>query len=133
MALVLCTGSDPVVMKTRQLLLETGGHTVMLASNDAQVEKACKSHQFDVAVIGQNVSPAVKQRFFRLVREHCTSTRILELLRPFNDRILEKADATLVMLSESPEQLVELVTALARNEPSSFSLPSEPPTNLDLT
>jgi hypothetical protein len=129
MALVLCTGSDPVVMKTRQLLLETAGHTVILASDDSQVEKACKSHQFDVAVIGQNVSPAVKQRFFGLVREHCASTRILELLRPFNDRTLDKADASLVMPSETPEQLVELVTALAQKEASFLSLRSNPPTS----
>jgi DNA-binding response OmpR family regulator len=118
MALVLCTGSDPVVMKTRQLLLEHAGHMVTVASNDSQVEKACKSHQFDVAIIDQNVSPAVKQRFFLLLRKHCATTRILELLRPFNDRALEKADASLVMPSEAPEQLVELVTALAQREPT---------------
>jgi CheY-like chemotaxis protein len=118
MALVLCTGSDPVVMKTRQLLLEQAGHTVIVASNDSQVEKACKSHPFDLAIIDQNVSPAVKQRFFLLLRKHCASTRILELNRPFNDRTLEKADAWLVMPSETPEELLELVTALAQKEPT---------------
>lgn len=114
MALVLCTGSEPVVMKTRQLLLERAGHTVILASNHSQVEKACESHQFDVAVIGQNVSPAVKERFFLLLREHCTTAKILELHRPFNEKVLQEADAWLVMPSETPEELAELVTALAQ-------------------
>ena len=40
MALVLCTGSDPAVMATRKLILEQAGHTVVLASNDRQVEKS---------------------------------------------------------------------------------------------
>lgn len=114
MALVLCTGSDPVVMQTRQLMLEKAGHTVVLASNDSQVEKACKSHRFDVAVIGQNVSPAVKQRFFRMLRELCVDARILELHRPFNERSLHEADAWLAMPSEAPEELPELVNALAQ-------------------
>lgn len=114
MALVLCTGSDPVVMKTRQLLIESAGHTVILASNDGQVEKACKSHQFDVAVIGQNVSAAVKKRLFLLLREHCTTAKILELHRPFNEKTLAEADAWLVMPSETPEELAALVTALAQ-------------------
>ena len=114
MALVLCTGSEPVVMKTRQLLLEKAGHMVVLASNDREVEKACRIHPFDVAVIGQNVSPAVKKRFFLLLREHCTTARILELHRPFTEKALEDADAWLVMPRETPEELAELVNSLAQ-------------------
>ncbi|HET9181581.1 MAG TPA: hypothetical protein VFP59_05575 [Candidatus Angelobacter sp.] len=125
MALVLCTGSDAVVMKTRQLLLEQAGHTVVLASNERQVEKACKDNPFDVVVIDQNVSPSVKKRFFHLLREDCTTAKILELHRPFNDRVLETADAWLVMPSEAPEGLSELVTALAQKMATS-SLPSAP-------
>lgn len=113
MALVLCTGSDTVVMKTRQLILESAGHMVILASNDGQMEKACKSHQIDVAVIGQNVSAAVKMRFFLLLRKHCTTAKILELHRPFNEKVLPQADGWLVMPSENPEELAELVTELA--------------------
>lgn len=118
MALVLCTGSEPAVMKTRQLLLEKAGHTVLLASNDSQVERACKRAPIDVAVIDQNVSPAVKRRFFLLLREHCPTVKILELHRPYNETALEKADAWLIMPSETPEQLAELVTALAQRQPT---------------
>lgn len=114
MALVLCTGSDTVVMKTRQLILESAGHSVILASNDGEVEKACRNHQFDVAVIGQNVSPAVKKRLFVLLREYCTKAKILELHRPFNEKVLPDAHAWLVMPSETPEELAEIVTELAQ-------------------
>lgn len=114
MALVLCTGGDPAVMKTRQLIIENAGHKVVLASDDRSVGKACSSNNFDVAVIGQNTTPAVKERMFRLLREHCPEAKILELHRPFNQKSLPDADAWLVMPTDSPEELAEAVTALAK-------------------
>lgn len=117
MALVLCTGSDPAVMTTRRLILEQAGHTVVLASNDRQVEKACKSYSFDVVVIGQNTSPAVKQRLSRMIREHCSPAKILELHRPFSDKALLDADDWLPMPSDHPEALADAVAELSRNEP----------------
>lgn len=121
MALVLCTGIDPAVMKTRQLILEHAGHTVILASDDRQVEKACKSHRFDIVVIGQNTSPALKQRYFQAVREHCKEAKILELHRPFSERALGHADAWLAMPNDSPEELAEAVNALGRPPASARS------------
>lgn len=114
MALVLCTGIEPAVMTTRRLILERAGHTVVLAANDRQVEKACRSHSINVAVIGQNTSPAVKQRYFRIIREHCTSAKILELHRPFSDKALEHADAWLPMPGDDPDEFVKTVTELAK-------------------
>ncbi len=114
MALVLCTGSDTAVMKTRQLILEQAGHTVVLAADDRNVEKICRNNQIEVAVIGQNTSPAVKQRYFLLIRAHCTQAKILELHRPFSDRTLQEADGWLAMPNEQPEKLAEVVTALAQ-------------------
>lgn len=114
MALVLCTGIDPAVMTTRQLILEQAGHTVILASDDRQVEKACKKHKFHVVVIGQNTSPAVKRRYFYSVREHCKGAKVLELQRPFSEKALEHADAWLAMPNDSPEELAEAVNALAQ-------------------
>ena len=116
MALVLCTGSDPAVMATRKLILEQAGHTVVLASNDRQVEKACESHSFDVVVIGQNTSPAVKQRLSRIIREHCRQVKILELHRPYSDKALTDADEWLPMPGDHPETLVDAVAELARNK-----------------
>jgi CheY-like chemotaxis protein len=119
MALVLCTGIDPAVMTTRQLILEQAGHTVVLASNDRHVEKACKSHNFDVVVIGQNTSPAVKQRFVRIIREYCSLAKILELHRPFSDKALADADEWLAMPSDHPGALAEAVAELARKKNAS--------------
>jgi DNA-binding NtrC family response regulator len=114
MALILCTGTDDAVMQTRQLILERAGHTVVLASDDRNIEKACTTQHPTVVVIGQNTSPAVKLRHFQTVQEHCKEAKILELHRPFSERTLDRADAWLVMPNDSPEKLAEVVTDLAK-------------------
>jgi len=112
MAVVLCTGVDPVLMKTRQLILENAGHTVVPASGEHEIKAICGEHKFDVAVIGQSISPKAKARVLDLVREHCPGARILELTRPYASKALQDADAWLEMPSE-PEELVEAVSSLA--------------------
>jgi hypothetical protein len=82
MALVLCTGVNPVLMKTRQLILEDAGHTVIPASDEREVKAVCSQHKFNVAVIGQNIPAKVKTRVLELVREHCPSAKVLELYPP---------------------------------------------------
>jgi CheY-like chemotaxis protein len=112
MALVLCTGVDPVLMKTRQLILENAGHTVVAASDEHEIKAICGRQKFDVAVIGQNTSSKTKARVLDLVREHCPKARILELTRPYAGKALEGADAWLEMPSE-PDELSKAVNSLA--------------------
>src|SRR5579859_5187223 len=100
MALVLCTGVDPVLMKTRQFILENAGHTVIPAADEREIKAVGGNQKFDVAVIGQNISPKAKARVLGLVREHCPAARILELTRPYASKSLEGADAWLEMPSE---------------------------------
>lgn len=113
MALVLCTGVDPVLMRTRQLLLENAGHTVVPAADEQEIKAVCSKQKVDVAVIAQNMSPKVKARVAELVREHCPAARILELYPPFASGALEDADAWLEMPADAPEELVDAVNSLA--------------------
>lgn len=115
MALVLCTGVDPVLMKTRQMILEQAGHTVFTGSDERDLKKACEKRKFNVVVVGQNTSPAVKQRIFRLIRESCPSAKVLELYRQFSEKAIQDADACLAMPTEVPQELAEVVTSLAGN------------------
>ena len=71
MALVLCTGVDPSVVRTRQLILERAGHVVVPALDEASLIQACQQNKFDVAVVGQTVSPKIKRRIAGLIRESC--------------------------------------------------------------
>ena len=62
MALVLCTGVDPSVVHTRQLILERAGHVVVTALDEASLITACEQNKFEVAVVGQTVSAKIKRR-----------------------------------------------------------------------
>jgi CheY-like chemotaxis protein len=74
MALVLCTGIDPVLRRTRQLMLENAGHTVVSASDEHEIKAVCGNQKFDVAVIAQNMPPKMKARAAEIVREYCIAS-----------------------------------------------------------
>jgi hypothetical protein len=114
LALVLCTGADPALMRTRQLLLERVGHTVVNAMNDKELAEVCERHKFDVAVIGQALSPNAKKRVAALIRERCDGVKLLELYSVPRGRALDDADSWLEVPAEVPQDLAELVTILGK-------------------
>jgi len=113
MALVLCTGVDPVLLKTRKLILQSAGHTVITAMDESGIAKACGQHAFEVAVIGQTAPESVKRRIMTLIRTNCPAARVLELYRFSTGKILEDADAWLEVPSDLPQELAERVNAMA--------------------
>jgi hypothetical protein len=117
-ALVLCTGFDPVLMETRRLILEKAGHRVISATTERELEKACTEHGCDVAVIGQTLSRNVKLRILLLLRDLCPSAAVLELHPQYADRALENADGWLAMPTDSPRELADAVNSLIRKPPS---------------
>ena len=62
MALVLCTGVNPVLMKTRQLILENAGHIVLSATDEREIKAVSRKQKFDVAIIGQSISSIESSR-----------------------------------------------------------------------
>ena len=116
MALVLCTGSDPVLMETRRLILEKAGHTVVAVSDERALAAACEQNKFDVAVIGQNVSPNLKRRVLMLVRKYCPSVKVLELHHNYASKTLDNADAWLEVPTDKPGELSDRVAQLANNK-----------------
>ena len=112
MALVLCTGVDPSVVRTRQLILERAGHVVVPAMDEASLIEACQQNKFDVAVVGQTVSPKIKRRIAGLIRESCRSAKLLELYTVSSGRVLDDADSWLEVLADVPQELATRVGAL---------------------
>jgi CheY-like chemotaxis protein len=112
MALVLCTGVDPAVVRTRQLILERAGHVVVPALDEASLIQACQQNRFDVAVVGQTVSPKIKRRIAELIRETCTDTKLLELYTISTGRVLDDADSWLEVLADVPQELAARVAGL---------------------
>jgi len=113
MARVLSVGADKPLMATRKMILEGAGHTVVTATNVHEVEAACASVPFQVAVIGQNVIPAEKQRAFDLIRERCPTAKILCLYNTLSGRVLPDADDWLEVPANSAGELAEHVDKLA--------------------
>jgi CheY-like chemotaxis protein len=116
MPLVLCTGKDASLMKTRQLILERAGHTVLPASNSRELEKVCSKHKFDVVIIGQSTPARLKREHIAIIRRFCPTSKVLELYPPYVGKILDDADAWLEMPPESPEQLIATVNRLAEKK-----------------
>lgn len=120
MALILCTGTDLILMETRRMLLEKFGHQVITAANELAITAACQRHSFDVAVIGQGASPCAKKHVSALIRASCPTTKVLELYTASSHKVLETADSWLEVPADSPEILPRRVTELAK--PSSKAM-----------
>jgi CheY-like chemotaxis protein len=112
-ALVLCTGKDPSLLRTRKLILERAGHTVITAGDQRAVVAACKEYEFDVAVLGQTVSPQIKKTLAGLIRQRCPSAKILELYQANSGPTIKDADSWLEVPTDVPQDLAERVSELA--------------------
>jgi hypothetical protein len=86
--------------------------------DESSLVDACKKHSFDVAVVGQTVSPLAKARVAMLVKRHCPNVKILELYPPYTGKVLEDADSWLVVPADVPEGLIDRVNKLAGKEKS---------------
>lgn len=116
MAMVLCIGWDQSLLDTRTLILKSAGHEVHQARTQKEVASLCEARQFDVAVIGQPVSPRMKQIAVSLIREQCPDVKVLELYHPHEGKALSDADAWLPVSAEVPGELAERVNELANRK-----------------
>ena len=113
-ALVLCTGKDPSLLRTRKLILERAGHTVITAPDQRAVAAACKEHKFDVAVLGQSISSESKRVISGLIRQLCSSAKILELYQANSGPAIQDADSWLEVPTDVPQDLAARVSELAQ-------------------
>lgn len=112
MVLILCTGFNRALMRTRKILLERAGHTVFAAMNEPAIAAACKQNRVDVVVLCQQVDRELKENTATLIRKHCPSAKILELYEADTGRELADADAWLEVPANLPSALADKVAAL---------------------
>ena len=108
---ILCIGIDSAAMRTRLLILERAGHKVTQARDLRQVQSACETISFDVAILGQSLNANEKMRINDVLQKNCKSAKILELhtgLAPD----LPHADEHLQATTMEPEDLIDAVKAL---------------------
>ena len=118
MAVVLCTGTDDLLLASRRMLLERAGHTVVSALGTHSVQYACRRAGFDVAVIGQGCTEKEKGEFLSLIRQHCPGAKVLELYLAHSHPALKDADAHLEVPAELTSDFVDRVNALATRGPA---------------
>jgi hypothetical protein len=116
MAVVLCTGVEEGLLSTRKMMLQRAGHIVIIAMTLPALMKACQSYALHVAVVGQEETPEKKRRVFVLIRQHCPSTKILEVYPIELGKVLTSADDWLALPKQTPNELVERVTSLLRSD-----------------
>ena len=121
---ILCIGIDNSAMRTRLLILEGAGHNVTQARDLRQVQAACETVSFAVAILGQSLNPSEKKRITDVVLTHCKSAKILELHTGIAPE-LPQADDHLQVSAVDAQGLVNAVNALlhkrkkkARRQPS---------------
>jgi CheY-like chemotaxis protein len=115
MGLVLSIGADPSLMRTRQLILEHEGHTVVGVTDEKALTAACEFHSFDVAILSQTLSPKIKQHIVTLIRNRFRAVKILELYSVEQGRALEGADSWIEVPADMPHELSLRVSQLAES------------------
>jgi DNA-binding response OmpR family regulator len=111
-AVVLSFSSDDLLAKTRQLILEQGGHRVFTVFDVKAAERACSEEAIDVAVIGQAIPRHERLRIRDLVRSKCQGAMILELYLPSENAALSDADDCLQVPTEAATELLDRIGAL---------------------
>lgn len=111
MALVLCTGVHTTLVHTRKLILERADHTVVTALDQSSLEAACRQHNFDVVVICQSGSPALKREWLGVVRKHRPSAKVLEVYTRATGTVLPEADSWLEAPT-APDALADRLSML---------------------
>jgi hypothetical protein len=97
------------------MILEQAGHKVTSATSADEIKRACQQKSFDVAVIGQGVSRLYKPQTFKVIRECCSSAKVLELYTSATGRELADADDWLQVPTDVPPELANRVTELAEH------------------
>jgi DNA-binding response OmpR family regulator len=101
-------------METRRLILEQAGHTVIQATTEGEVIRACTNTPLQVVVLGQMFEREAKRQTFAAIRQHCPSAKVLSLYLRGSDRVLPDADDWLEVPVDVPAALAERVSELAR-------------------
>jgi CheY-like chemotaxis protein len=108
---ILSVSYDPVLLSTRQLLLESCGYSVTSAEGFIEALDHCRRGGYDLLIIGHSIPHADKRAIVQEASRHRPSP-ILALLRqnePELEGATESVDAT------RPELLLSCVNRLLAN------------------
>ncbi len=107
---VLWISSYPALRETTKLMIEAEGFEFHSASDFLQVEAACQTDRFQLAVVDPTLAPKIKRAIGAVIREKRPSTLILELCQVSS----EIPNADYVLIGHDPHELMRMVKRIAR-------------------
>lgn len=107
---VLWISSYPALRETTKLMIEAEGFEFHSASDFLQVEAACQTDRFQLAVVDPTLTPKIKRAIGAVIRQKRPQTLILELCQVSS----EIPDADYILIGHDPGALIRLVKSIAR-------------------
>ncbi|HLY99809.1 MAG TPA: hypothetical protein VKT33_12185 [Candidatus Angelobacter sp.] len=98
---ILCISPSDVLLSTRQLLLESDGHSVESIRQLPQIHALHKEQKFDLAVVGHDFAGNEKRRIAHAINTRFRGLPILEMC--YHSPEIPGAD---FILSNSPSDLL---------------------------
>lgn len=119
---VLCIVEDPVVRKTKQMVLEHVGANVTAIGTVRELQFLTARSVFDLVIVGRSVGEEAKRKVADAVRRNMPKTPILEICDV--SPVITGADH--VLHSHDPEDLAEMVKAILQSRPPVYDAPETP-------
>jgi CheY-like chemotaxis protein len=102
---ILSVSSAENIRKTRELLLESIGYSVLSVAARRDMEHACRRGIFDLIIIDHLFTPQEKRGLAEAARLHCPRVPLLELCRISP----EIPDAEFILREPEPEAFLSTV------------------------
>lgn len=110
MARILSVSYDKSLLRTRQMLLENKGHTVVSSATIQKSIEHCREGKFDLFILGHSIPSVDKQRLVDNFRHYC-SAPIIALRSHAGEELVAHAD---YHIEPNPEALLHLIAEILR-------------------
>jgi DNA-binding NtrC family response regulator len=107
-ARILSVSYDRVLLRTREMLLQTQRYNVVSALGFASAHECCQEGGFDLFILGHSIPHAEKQKLVATFRQVCPAP-IISLRRNTCEQRVDGAD---YHIEPDPEPLIQLVAQI---------------------
>ncbi len=110
---ILSISYDPLLLKTRQHLLEQRGYAVVSAEGFTEAIERCEAGKFDLVVMGHSIPHRDKEALFELIQRYCPAP-VIALLRTGEEPLRGAAGSADPM---NPTEFLDIVGNALSNAP----------------
>jgi len=89
MARILSVSYDETLLRTRELLLESAGHSVVSAFGHHEALESCTTGEFELVIIGHSIPKKDKLDVIERFRKTNPDATVIALIRGGEGRLLE--------------------------------------------